>query len=1072
MKNRLTALQKEMTRTAPSNKGSNQTPYMFSKNEVVISFKDGVNQNAVTDYSLGVLKDVLKAAKLSKATISDTERTPAEQAAIMYRNLENKGAEHQLKLYGPTGDSVINVYSKLKAEEKTRAQIIAAMEKTIIEKGKSKVSSHMKDFSEVNVIDIAPSSITDHDAFGKALKAETRISKFHLYPADTSYHVEIPQNPVVAQSIRELSDRLNGSGFYDDLSVIDLSYDSESFEADQGNEMATDALSELSEFLSMDDREQSEEMGSFVLKNNEYVYDDGDKPSLRSSRSSGPKDYIDTGRGGSGKEQFAKLKDDADLASDRVDRVLEREETADNGNKAVLAQEALDFDSLEDESTAPVSAQSKDEDDFAKDLQAILSGEKVYDAESKDMVERQPEQVTLDGEDKAPAAAPAPAKDKEETNEDPHSVFDQISDNRAQQASAFKTGTEEEYINFELLDGEPPLTESLSKTQVVNIEVLEKPVFDSDDNGFIPQRASHVSGELRASSVSEMLQKVLGHLKPGQKIGTLTISGHGAKGDISIGAGTSSQPGLIINGNRRLWKPHLEKLKPKFSSHGELFLRGCHVGAGTAGSHKLKEVADVVGVKVKAPTGYVYSNREEQGSVHQVAMPGQPAPVPIKTPTEIMAEKKRSMAKAAGDSLFSHLESVHFYTGDYVGNDINPDQATVTKSDPFWLNLFQTDLSVESADIVKGLSGKVNGVLFLKTSTAVDQYKVFADFNFLVSSDWSTVYSIGYGLRDALIPVFNPDLALNSSDEIVEDLGTKTEIDITVIDHNNDGYLGGTALFTLGELRASSIKDMVDKILAKLGTGQKIRKLTIVGHGNKGIIVMGSAKKLKSKQYINSNEAEWKPELSRLKGKFSANGEVFLRGCNTGAGAKGSAKLKKIADIIGVKVSAPTGKVYPLSEESGSKHQVAHPGKPAPTPIATPSEVKKSKLSKAKALSPMNVDSIKKISIHPSGVDEMPGDSNQFLLQEEDASFIKSFVEGIEFGQKEDASKLASIIDAEVHLQSAQGVKVYQVFNNFDLIAVGDDWSNAYSISHDLKSMLMEALGLEDDGINQSPANS
>ena len=63
---------------------------------------------------MGVLKDILKAAKLTSATISSTSRDPENQARVMYDNLENLGVEHQKGLYGAPGDAVIDVYIKEK----------------------------------------------------------------------------------------------------------------------------------------------------------------------------------------------------------------------------------------------------------------------------------------------------------------------------------------------------------------------------------------------------------------------------------------------------------------------------------------------------------------------------------------------------------------------------------------------------------------------------------------------------------------------------------------------------------------------------------------------------------------------------------------------------------------------------------------------------------------------------------------------------------------------------------------------------------------------------------------------
>ena len=135
----------------------------------------------------------LIAAGLKSALISSTSRTPADQARIMFNNLEKYGVEHQKRLYGRSGDSVIDVYAKSRAAGKTSDQIKADMETKIKEVGPTNVSRHTGDPNVLNVFDVAPSSITDKVAFEKAVKADTRVTKFLTPPQDPGYHLEIPQ---------------------------------------------------------------------------------------------------------------------------------------------------------------------------------------------------------------------------------------------------------------------------------------------------------------------------------------------------------------------------------------------------------------------------------------------------------------------------------------------------------------------------------------------------------------------------------------------------------------------------------------------------------------------------------------------------------------------------------------------------------------------------------------------------------------------------------------------------------------------------------------------------------------
>lgn len=177
--------------------GKNKGSYIFIKvkNEtnVTVNFSKSANKSTVSDYSLSILKDVLSKAGVKSATISSTTRTPTEQATVMYENIKRRGIRNQLSLYKKNGDAVINVYKTLSEKENSKSSIIEAMTKKIKELGPSTVSKHCANPSKINVIDIAPSSISNKAAFLKEAKKDPRISKI-LDPSDgdPTYHIEIP----------------------------------------------------------------------------------------------------------------------------------------------------------------------------------------------------------------------------------------------------------------------------------------------------------------------------------------------------------------------------------------------------------------------------------------------------------------------------------------------------------------------------------------------------------------------------------------------------------------------------------------------------------------------------------------------------------------------------------------------------------------------------------------------------------------------------------------------------------------------------------------------------------------
>ena len=86
--------------------------------------RDSLN---VSSYSKKVLEDIMKRSGVSQITITSTARTVSDQARIMYENIERHGVVHQKKLYANYGDNVIDEYSFLKSQGKSRQEIINGM---------------------------------------------------------------------------------------------------------------------------------------------------------------------------------------------------------------------------------------------------------------------------------------------------------------------------------------------------------------------------------------------------------------------------------------------------------------------------------------------------------------------------------------------------------------------------------------------------------------------------------------------------------------------------------------------------------------------------------------------------------------------------------------------------------------------------------------------------------------------------------------------------------------------------------------------------------------------------------
>ena len=146
---------------------------------------------------------------------------------------------------------------------------------------------------------------------------------------------------------------------------------------------------------------------------------------------------------------------------------------------------------------------------------------------------------------------------------------------------------------------------------------------DTYENYKNKKEAMGIEHLLRASSVKNMVDNILGALKDDECIGSLKIAGHGAPGNISVGSGLSSDKDKEINcTNEKEWKEEMKRLKDKFCPGASVYLKGCNVGACTDGAKKLQELADLLGVPVEAPTGLTYPDcSSEKGSETQRAEP-------------------------------------------------------------------------------------------------------------------------------------------------------------------------------------------------------------------------------------------------------------------------------------------------------------------------------------------------------------------------------------------------------------------------------------------------------------------
>jgi hypothetical protein len=140
-----------------------------------------------------VIESILEKCEIESALITSTIRSPADQARIMYDNLEAHGIEKQRKLYKPAGNSVTDVYEHHKAVGEKADAVKKEMAEKIIDVGPEHVSAHCVNDPKKGVFDIAPSSIPEEKkkAFINQVTITQGVTKFLRPPIDPAFHIEI-----------------------------------------------------------------------------------------------------------------------------------------------------------------------------------------------------------------------------------------------------------------------------------------------------------------------------------------------------------------------------------------------------------------------------------------------------------------------------------------------------------------------------------------------------------------------------------------------------------------------------------------------------------------------------------------------------------------------------------------------------------------------------------------------------------------------------------------------------------------------------------------------------------------
>lgn len=168
----------------------------------VLVTRDAAAKGTVSAYSLAIIREALREAGQQSAAISATQKSPRDQAKLMFNACLNRGVRSQLATYSSAGDAVVRVYQQL-TRGLSRSQILAkrvqfenAMRAKISAVGPQNVSAWCSNPNSLQIFNIRATSLGGTDTqqrFADALTADTRVDVFTGPPDTVDYHLEITQ---------------------------------------------------------------------------------------------------------------------------------------------------------------------------------------------------------------------------------------------------------------------------------------------------------------------------------------------------------------------------------------------------------------------------------------------------------------------------------------------------------------------------------------------------------------------------------------------------------------------------------------------------------------------------------------------------------------------------------------------------------------------------------------------------------------------------------------------------------------------------------------------------------------
>ncbi|MBL9118559.1 MAG: DUF4347 domain-containing protein, partial [Phycisphaerae bacterium] len=185
--------------------------------------------------------------------------------------------------------------------------------------------------------------------------------------------------------------------------------------------------------------------------------------------------------------------------------------------------------------------------------------------------------------------------------------------------------------------------------------------------------------------------------------------------------------------------------------------------------------------------------------------------------------------------------------------------------------------------------------------------------------------------------------------------GISREIEIDILDYGRyrDSFNEWAGRLTIGEHEVRNLQQVLDAIRSQVRSEELlvgdgcvcIKTLRIIGHGDFGTISIGAGKggvsveqpapgggttivqtfpsgEPEADEYLTADNVKTLREFAAY---MCPDGEVVLWGCNVAKGNDGKSLLKKLAGILGVRVSAPTGEIDAFGNIYHGDWETVHP---------------------------------------------------------------------------------------------------------------------------------------------------